>query len=1177
MAININDNFRNRVNRPTDFRYGPFISISQANSFIPIAQRYHGLLFGIYTNTSSIAESDVTYYYYYDGLENADYKPLLDTTIYVPYTGAIQNVNLGEYGLTSGYLKLDTTPTNTPEDAGTIFWDVDDNTADIILNGYRMKIGEDTFYPVKNQTGTLISKGTNVRFAGTIGASGRLLIAPFLADGTFPSAYYMGVTVEDIDDGEDGKVLWFGRLRGINTTAYNEGDILYASPITPGGFTTTKPLAPNNIITVAAVISDVSNGTIFIRPQLGSSINSDEGVNIISPLDNQSLIYNSGSGIWENKISRFSIENGAGDLQFYVNNESGVRFTGSGGTSISFDNLTNTISVNSTSSIFPSSSIYSSTEEVFDYTGSANFTLTVTQPYSVQVYLNGQHLVKTLDWTIAGNVVTVTTPLDTVLPDEITITYFYATPDLIEGTVSSVAFSGGTTGFTVTGSPITTSGTITLAGTLVVANGGTGVTTLTGVAIGSGTAALTGVAGTASQLFRRNASNTAYEFFTHDFINQAGARTSVSLTTIGNSGASTYTSGTGVFNIPTYTLTGLGGFANPMTTLGDTIYGAASGVATRLAGNITVAKQFLSQTGTGTISAVPTWSSISGSDITGAALTKTDDTNVTLTLGGTPTTSLLRATSITVGWTGTLAVSRGGIGVGTLTGVAIGAGTVALTGVAGTASQLFRRNSGNTAYEFFTHDFINQAGARTSISLTTTGNSGASTYTSGTGVFNIPTYTLTGLGGFANPMTTLGDIIYGAASGVPTRVVGNITTAKQYLSQTGNGSASALPVWATIVGADITGEALTKTDDTNVTLTLGGTPTTALLRAASLTLGWTGTLAASRGGTGIGTYTAGNYINAATTTTLQQRTPAQVLTDIGAQALLTNPITGTGTINRIPLFTGTSALGDSIMIDNSTNISISSSANYQLQLTNPTVSSGAGIRFHINNGAWGVWLRTSQFSNFFEMTDDSGVVLHSWYDKKFYPGATSSTGSNTGYIYGTGTNIMIGTTTDNSSKLRVNGTTFIEPTSTTTNALILKGLASQGVDILVVQNSAAAEVFKVNSNGDVTFNGQIYSPVNPKGNSSTAVTFNWNDGNIQSVTMTGNATFTFENPQSGASYQIIITQDGTGGRTITWPTIHWVGKTVPSLTGTLNSKDIVTLTYDGTNYNGVISKNHGTP
>lgn len=44
----------------------------------------------------------------------------------------------------------------------------------------------------------------------------------------------------------------------------------------------------------------------------------------------------------------------------------------------------------------------------------------------------------------------------------------------------------------------------------------------------------------------------------------------------------------------------------------------------------------------------------------GAALTKTDDTNVTLTLGGTPATALLKATSLTLGWTGQLSLARGG-------------------------------------------------------------------------------------------------------------------------------------------------------------------------------------------------------------------------------------------------------------------------------------------------------------------------------------------------------------------------------------------------------------------------------------------------------------------------------------------------------------------------------------
>lgn len=51
-------------------------------------------------------------------------------------------------------------------------------------------------------------------------------------------------------------------------------------------------------------------------------------------------------------------------------------------------------------------------------------------------------------------------------------------------------------------------------------------------------------------------------------------------------------------------------------------------------------------------------------------------------------------------------------------------------------------------------------------------------------------------------------------------------------------------------GSNLSGSALTKTDDTNVTMTLGGSPSNALLQATSLTLGWTGTLAAGRGGTG---------------------------------------------------------------------------------------------------------------------------------------------------------------------------------------------------------------------------------------------------------------------------------------------------------------------------------------
>lgn len=85
--------------------------------------------------------------------------------------------------------------------------------------------------------------------------------------------------------------------------------------------------------------------------------------------------------------------------------------------------------------------------------------------------------------------------------------------------------------------------------------------------------------------------------------------------------------------------------------------------------------------------------------------------------------------------------------------------------------------------------------------------------------------------------------------------------------------------------------ALTKVDDTNVTLTLGGSPTTALLGSTSLTLGWTGQLAVARGGTGLGSATAYAVLCGGTTSTGAFQSIAsvgssgQVLTSNGAGAL----------------------------------------------------------------------------------------------------------------------------------------------------------------------------------------------------------------------------------------------------------------------------------------------------
>lgn len=225
-----------------------------------------------------------------------------DTTSYVPYINATKNVNLGEWGLSSGFIKYDTTPTGTPTTQGTTYWDVNEETVALIMNGTTQRIGQDLFFPVKNQTGSTIPKGTGVRFAGTVGASGRLLIEPFLANGTYPSKYFMGVTAEDILNGDNGQVLGFGKIRKINTSAYVNGDILYASTTSAGGFQTTAPVAPNNIVSIAVVVyADNTNGEILVRPQVGSKLSDDENVLFTSLANNNILAYDSTSTLWKNK------------------------------------------------------------------------------------------------------------------------------------------------------------------------------------------------------------------------------------------------------------------------------------------------------------------------------------------------------------------------------------------------------------------------------------------------------------------------------------------------------------------------------------------------------------------------------------------------------------------------------------------------------------------------------------------------------------------------------------------------------------------------------------------------------------------------------------------------------------------------------------------------------------
>jgi len=163
-----------------------------------------------------------------------------------------------------GALQLDLTPAATPTQ-GMIYWDVDEETAAVQVNGLNYEIGQGLYWVAKNQTGSTITKGTAVYASGTLGASGRILISPMIANGTIEAKYFLGITVEDITNGDDGKVITQGKIRQIDTSSYIAGDVLWVSSSTAGALTSTQPTGSNLALAVAFVVESASNGVLAVR------------------------------------------------------------------------------------------------------------------------------------------------------------------------------------------------------------------------------------------------------------------------------------------------------------------------------------------------------------------------------------------------------------------------------------------------------------------------------------------------------------------------------------------------------------------------------------------------------------------------------------------------------------------------------------------------------------------------------------------------------------------------------------------------------------------------------------------------------------------------------------------------------------------------------------------------
>ena len=94
------------------------------------------------------------------------------------------------------------------------------------------------------------------------------------------------------------------------------------------------------------------------------------------------------------------------------------------------------------------------------------------------------------------------------------------------------------------------------------------------------------------------------------------------------------------------------------------------------------------------------------------------------------------------------------------------------------------------------------------------------------------------------------------------------------------------------------------------------------------------------------------------------------------------------------------------------------------------------------------------------------------------------------------------------------------------------------------------------------------------GNSGTAVSLSLANGTVQTVTMSGNCTFTMPSAASGKSFILMLVQDATGGRTATFTSVKWPAGTAPTITTTASTGfDIIAFFSNGTNWYGSAIQN----